>query len=768
MIQILNEQPYPGDVEEMIYKFPYTLDPFQKHANDSIRNGRDTIVCVPTSSGKTLVAKMAIFHTIKTSPNKRIALTVPVKALADDIYENFKQEFFKEGITVGIMTGDKKIDIDSTVVILTAEILRNTLINSSDPEHSTEEIKDRRCLVNSLGCVIMDEIHYTNDPDRGSVWEETIMSLPEHVQLVGLSATVSDPKSFVEWIVSCHNRPLTLIISHKRIVPLHHNIYVNGKYYQIMNQSLVYSSKQFHLAKTAHNLYTKEREQAHKSLLNKQMISDLVVSLKKKEMLPTIFFSYSRNNCEDKYPAMVHVDLIDHHERAEIEAIFNAHMVPIARLCQSSASIGKLKDLLMRGVGYHHSGMLPPLKNIVQILFNKKLIKVLFATETLSVGVNMPTRTVVFLELEKYTDAGKRFITTAEYRQASGRAGRRGLDVCGDSIIAPMYDFPDEGDLKGVLVGSMPAIQSKFKYNYRMFLNVSNIEDFVKKSLINKEYSRDIEAYSKEIEELEKLLVSVPHTDDIVKLYKLEHGLSKDLGGGLKVSLNKIQFKELSRLKRTVPTGDYAEYINNIEIEKKIKHRQDVIDNYKSYTQDTYKKISRNLTRMGYEGIKALMASQINVCNSLLLTECIYGDLMVGLMSPEIVALLSIFVNSGNKNIYIETKSYTGSIVSPQIGLVEKIREKLIDCEEDKSDFCDWELSYEYVELAYNWASGLSMFEMLSTLEEHEGNFVKNILKIREIVQEVISVCKLVHKHEILPELEKIENLLIRDIVSIF
>lgn len=786
-IQVLKNSPYTEKFETSICSFPFELDPFQKHAHDAILNNRDVIVCAATSLGKTTVCKIALLYAIKTDPTKRAALTVPVKALADDIYENFKKDFLEYGITVGILTGDKKIDIDSQVVILTAEILRNTLVNGLDENQYTDTMKERKTLVQSLKTVVIDEIHYLNDPDRGTVWEETLMTLPKSVQLVGLSATINDPEDFVRWLYIQRKVPLTLIIADKRIIPLRHYVYVplidekddkenlKGKLVQLMDSNGVYSSNNFVKAKNDYLKYFKRREAQHKSRFDGKLINEVTQYMQVKELLPAIFFSYSRSSCEDRYPPLVHVDLIDYRERSEIEKIFDSYMRPILPLCKNSSSVSKLRDLLVKGIAYHHSGMMPCLKSVVQLLFSKKLIKVLFATETLSVGVNMPTRTVVFLELEKYTDNGvKRFLTPAEYKQAAGRAGRRGMDIAGDAIILPIFgEFPEEGNVKKVLTGSMPAIKSKFQFNYRLYLNVKgydNIVDFVSKSILEKEFYKDIQSYEEETKKLQESVEDITITEDMLKLYELEtKSVSMDFG--IKISLDKKKLKEQEKLKKTVCQKDYEVFLKNKETERKISLNRQRVEDCKNYIRDTYTKIQENLFNMGFvDNIKGVIASQVNMCNPLLLSECMINNFLEGLTPVEIVVVLSIFCNPIKKSEELcelpEDKELKES-VSRIIKISEK-RKWLMGHElNDPGLYCSWDITYDYVEIVYNWALGMEVSDLLTQYGEQEGNFVKNILKLEELVQEVINICKLIHNFELVPVLEKIESLIIRDIVLV-
>jgi antiviral helicase SKI2 len=234
-------------VKDPAITYPFECDHFQNHAFNSIENGNDVFVSVPTSGGKTIVGEYAIVHAIKKL-NKKVIYTSPIKSLSNEKYNEFKTKFAPYGITVGLLTGDNKIDVDSDCLIVTAEILRNSLYQLKEKiEYTDRQINEE--YVNDIGCVIMDEIHFMNDLERGKVWEETICMLSPSIQLVMLSATVSNPEKFVKWISVCHQKKVSLIIVTKRLIPLEHFIYINDKEYKFLDGTNTFNVEQYMTAK---------------------------------------------------------------------------------------------------------------------------------------------------------------------------------------------------------------------------------------------------------------------------------------------------------------------------------------------------------------------------------------------------------------------------------------------------------------------------------------------------------------------------------------
>lgn len=793
-----------------VITFNYTPDHFQNHAFNSIEAGEDVYVAVPTSGGKTTVAKYAIAHAIKKL-GLRAVYTTPVKALSNEKFNEMKDEFKDIG-TIGLMTGDNKINPDADIILMTAEILRNSLFDLKNSIEN-ENRKLTPNIVDSIGVVVIDEIHFANDKDRGTVWEETIILLKD-IPIVMLSATVKNPENYVGWISKCRNRTVNLIKVEKRIIPLRHYIYVYGKMYKFLDEFGEFKESEL---VTAMKRYCKGRdvlkEDRDKNIIvpkrtsfvdNVSVINDLVrdmnnVGLVKDDenSLPALFFSFSKKNCE-KFANSVQLNLVDHTERSEIESIYNYHMQKYRDIYgEHIYQVANIRELILRGIGYHHSGLLTVLREIVEILFKKGLIKVLFATETFAVGVNTPTRTTVFMELEKYeSGVGKRFVTTAEYLQMSGRAGRRGLDTFGTVIIMPFYSFPETSDLRNVALGELPEVKSRLKFDYSFFLkmihsNRMSLDEFYHKSLLYHEHQLTLQSQSVE---LANLSAEIDKTNQLIEfegidisqlenLIELEE-LSNQYIGNFKVNLTKDQMKRLKKLESTVKSNKKLYElkpiaINKKKLEQKLKFITKEHDTLKSYLTFLSGSNLQLLEMWGYvfQGEitpKGIIASQINECNSIILTEIIVRDLLYDLSPEEIVGLIAIFTEPIKSDSIdgIVRKSVATDSINLRITEIESFIEEYSMNEQNmiENSFDNWNLSYAYIDLALKWANCSDSAEIINTLRElgeYEGQFVKNMNRVYNIINDVECICKMLGKIDLIPNLNQAAKLIIRDIVNV-
>ena len=383
---------------EIAYKFPYELDNFQKQGIYGIHNNENVLITAHTGSGKTVLAIYAIAHALKH--NKKVIYTSPTKSLSNQKFSEFKEKFE----SVGILTGDIKMNPDAQCIIMTTEILRNMLYKENNTENASSSYS-LNMDINEIGAVIFDEVHYINDPDRGKVWEEVIVLLPPQIILVMLSATIDKPDEFASWIGDIKQKPIHLIPTSHRVVPLKHYYWKgtqfinnNGKdeisWTMIEMLSASGEFKNYDIMRNKFKVYD----------VNKLM-DKLVDYLVDENYIPALFFKFSRKKCEELC-RMVRKNLLTHEEMSSVEKIFNFQMRNYKKIYEKLPQYQSVYDQLLKGVVYHHSGLIPILKEIIEILYSKGLIKILFATETFSIGVNMPTKTVLFTDLDKYDNMG--------------------------------------------------------------------------------------------------------------------------------------------------------------------------------------------------------------------------------------------------------------------------------------------------------------------------------------------------------------------------
>ncbi len=415
------------------------LDPFQEQAVSAIERGESLIVAAPTGCGKTLIAEYAM--EISLRKGKRAVYTAPVKALSNQKFRDFRRLFGEEA--VGIQTGDVTINQGAPLLIMTTEIFRNLILEDSG-------------RLEGIHYAIFDEIHYLDDPERGTVWEESIILAPREIRFMCLSATVPNIKELTCWMEAVRQTPFTMIEETRRPVPLEH-FFFSPKYGMMTIKAV--------RRKFRRNPSERKRF-IHRRSSSKRIVQKVI----DEGNIPALYFCFNRKACE--YNAELHsrLSLIDEEERLKVKTLVD-ELVDKYSL-SGYERIGHLRMLWEAGTGYHHAGMLPAAKEIVERLFTAGLIKLLFCTETFSLGINMPARSVIFDELEKFDGVEFKYLMTREYNQMAGRAGRRGMDEVGYVYSQIVPEAVDPAQLERFLYGQNERINSRFFASYSTILNL--------------------------------------------------------------------------------------------------------------------------------------------------------------------------------------------------------------------------------------------------------------------------------------------------------
>lgn len=421
--------------------FPFELDDFQKQAIAALNAGRSVVVCAPTGSGKTLIGEYAIYRAL--SRQRRVFYTTPLKALSNQKLRDFRECFGAD--RVGLLTGDMTVNRDAPILVMTTEIFRNMLYGTPIGEVGTS--------LTDVEAVVLDECHYMNDRQRGTVWEESVIYCPPEVQLVALSATVANSGQLTDWIDQVHG-PTELIHSEFRPVPL-----------------------QFHFCRPSglSPLLKKDQKAINPSLKTKGQqrgrmegvsIAYVVSQLQQRDMLPAIYFIFSRKGCDKAVNELNHLSLVNADEAARLKPQIDAFL-------ERNPDAGRSGHVepLYRGIAAHHAGILPAWKGLVEELFQQGLIKVVFATETLAAGINMPARTTVISSLSKRTDRGHRLLNASEFLQMAGRAGRRGMDLLG-YVLTVQTRFEGASEASYLATSGADPLISQFTPSYGMVLNL--------------------------------------------------------------------------------------------------------------------------------------------------------------------------------------------------------------------------------------------------------------------------------------------------------
>ena len=419
----------------------FPLDPFQQDAIRSISQGHSVVVCAPTGSGKTVIAEFAAMRAI--AQGRKLFYTTPLKALSNQKYHDLKAQYGEAN--VGLLTGDVSVNRDARIIVMTTEIFRNMLYG----------INENVGMLGYLGYVVLDECHYMNDSERGTVWEESIIYCPDNIQLVALSATVANAAELTDWINEVHH-DTRLIWSDFRPVPLRFSYYDRERLMPLF-EAPGKMNKKLKLDLKGQKFVKKQRFFRP---------NELITQMHEKDMLPAIFFTFSRKDCDKHLEYTQTLKILNPGERRLLNEKVDAFLALNPFLADSTA-IPSIRN----GFASHHAGLLPGMKHLVETLFQQGLIKAVFATETLAAGINMPARSTVITKISKRTNDGHRILTASEFLQMSGRAGRRGMDPVGYVIVVSSQY---EGAMEAATLASSPAdpLNSQFTPTYGMVLNL--------------------------------------------------------------------------------------------------------------------------------------------------------------------------------------------------------------------------------------------------------------------------------------------------------
>ncbi|KAG8834632.1 ATP-dependent RNA helicase mtr4 [Serendipita sp. 399] len=510
--------------------YPFKLDPFQDVSIFAIQRNESVLVSAHTSAGKTVVAEYAVAQCLRGKQ----------RALSNQKY----RELLKDFGDVGLMTGDVTINPTASCLVMTTEasvcvthesgasypcqILRSMIYRGSE-------------IVREVAWVIFDEIHYMRDKERGVVWEETLILLPDSVRFVFLSATIPNAKQFAEWVCKVHQQPCHVIYTDFRPTPLQHYLFPTGGegIYLVVNEKSEFREDNFQKAmsliadasgedpasvSSGKGRAGKSRKGGPKGVSDIYKIVKMIMT---KGFNPIIVFSFSKRDCEGNALMMAKLEFNSTEEQEMVSKIFSNAISSLSDDDKILPQVEHLLPLLRRGIGIHHGGLLPILKELIEILFQEGLIKVLFATETFSIGLNMPAKTVVFTSVRKFDGKDFRTITSGEYIQMSGRAGRRGLDDRG--VVIMMVDKQlDPTSAKTMVKGEADRLDSAFHLSYNMILNLMRVEGVSPEFMLEHcffqfQNSATIPSLEKELDDTETLYagIVVPEEDAVGEYFDL-------------------------------------------------------------------------------------------------------------------------------------------------------------------------------------------------------------------------------------------------------
>uniref|UniRef100_A0A3B5QET1 Exosome RNA helicase MTR4 n=1 Tax=Xiphophorus maculatus TaxID=8083 RepID=A0A3B5QET1_XIPMA len=520
-------KPLKPRVGKAAKEYPFVLDPFQREAILCIDNNQSVLVSAHTSAGKTVCAEYAIALALREK--QRVIFTSPIKALSNQKY----REMYEEFQDVGLMTGDVTINPTASCLVMTTEILRSMLYRGSE-------------IMREVAWVVFDEIHYMRDAERGVVWEETIILLPDNVHYVFLSATIPNAKQFAEWICHLHKQPCHVVYTDYRPTPLQHYIFPAGGdgLHLVVDENGDFREDNFN---TAMQVLRDAGESGGSSGGGPSSVFKIVKMIMERNFQPVIIFSFSKKDCEAYALQVSKLDFNNDDEKRLVEEVFNNAVDCLSDEDKKLPQVEHVLPLLKRGIGIHHGGLLPILKETIEILFSEGLLKALFATETFAMGINMPARTVLFTSARKFDGKNHRFITSGEYIQMSGRAGRRGMDDRG--IVIFMVDekmSPAVG--KQLLKGSADPLNSAFHLTYNMVLNLLRVEEInpeymLEKSFYQFQHYRALPGVVEKIKKLEEQYhtIEIPNEESVITYFKIRQQLAK-LGKEIQEFIHKPKY----------------------------------------------------------------------------------------------------------------------------------------------------------------------------------------------------------------------------------
>ena len=716
------------------------LSDFQTKAIDAIHAGYHVLITAHTGSGKTLPAEKAIEYF--TSQGKSVIYTAPIKALSNQKFHEFTKKF--SNLQVGIFTGDNKHNPSADVLIMTTEILQNKLI------HPTASHLDFN--MEKVGCVIFDEVHYLDDEDRGTVWEKSIILLPQHIQMVMLSATIGKKEQFASWIERIKERKVVICSTDKRVVPLVYYQFFSANPKVIDNTKDPVTKKLLESRQNKLIEITEDSMDKNKKCLKllkepthrKQVLNQLCIQLKEKEMFPCLCFVFSRKQVEE-LARDITTPLFDPGEKDyEIEPICRQLLVSRLKNWKEYVALPEYRfylDLLHKGIGVHHAGMLPVFREMMEILYDQKYIQLLFATETFAIGLNMPTKTVCFTSVYKHDGHSLRTLYPHEFIQMSGRAGRRNLDTIGHVILLTnLYEPLESVYMKQLLHSPPKVLKSKFKLGYSLLLQSTDCE-FVKKSLMMEDIDYQIQVSAKKIAILQEDCDGIFY--DFSRIQSYVEWREK-----LPLSKNKSKH-ELTKKMREVECLELFEELEKFDkrtaLVKEIEYETERKEYAEGYIDRQLASIDQVLETNGFkESPKMEIASMLHEVHPLVFTDLLVKyDFFKEYSTVDFFMLLSCFCEMKVQDSYLK--------MSP-------------DCLKDECMFMktrmnnylqeEWnhELSasgqeviqYDLMEFIQKWMNCENEQESLSVLQEVKmkkgvfiGDFIKACLKMVNIAKEL-------------------------------
>lgn len=818
---IICDLTYPKQKEELyehFYKlFKYPLHDFQKWAIESTVNGCHTLACAPTGTGKSVCAEFAVeyFHSI----GKKTIYCSPIKSLSNQKYHDFTEKY--PHISIGILTGDIKTNPTADVLIMTTEILLNKLYQIKSTISSTNSSTSFDMdIYNELGCVVFDEIHMINDQDRGHVWENSIIMLPPHIQIIGLSATLDNPEKFAKWIETKGNltdepmKPIYLTRKLDRPVPLTHYSFitttsgifksikdksVHAQINEVINKPFIIQSPEtgFNEANFLkinkmcklfdyHQVYSKRPH----------VLNQVSKYLVENEMLPALCYVFSRKQLEicareitvpllefdSKVPYTIHYEC----EQMLRKLPNYQEYLHLPEYCE-------LVELLQKGIAIHHAGMMPILREMVEILFAKGRIKMLFCTTSVAIGLNLPVKTCIFTDIYKYDGSQLCMLQSHEYVQAAGRAGRLGLDTVGNVIhLNNLFRSNDNTvSYKNMLKGAPQTLVSKFQISYNLILNLVEIGNTEYTHFANKSMrSGDIESQANQLRDQAKIV-----KQEMMRLENCIHQSNIDVdltNTYIKLTEDKMKYvnkkrKEIEKqIQQIVDDNKFIQ--QDVETVSKYKAKHNELDSLNFQIEGTTTFMSNNVLCMvnlleNHEfmlenelTVKGTIATKLREIHCLVFANLVFNGKLDGLTACQLVNILSCFTNIKVSESMAQTTVYSKDNVV--VEFVKQLNQDFLYWSGLESDLCihtgmDYTIHYDLMDWVTDWCESdceqtckFILQELIKYKGIFLGDFIKALLKINNICSELQNIAEMTQNMGLLQVLKQIPAMTLKFVAT--
>ena len=820
-MKICNEEyPLQSKHDLLFNHWNFPLSNFQKYAIEGASKGIHILATAHTGSGKTLIAEFAILHIRQR--HKRVIYTSPIKALSNQKMREFQTKF--PDITFGILTGDNRFNPEADVLIMTTEILRNTLFQQQMIKEGTlkKENADLYFDMNfekELGCVIFDEVHYINDQHRGSVWEETIMMLPKTTQMIMLSATIDKPEKFAKWIENEKKQEVWLCPTHERVIPLTHYSYftlpesqfkkfprdLQDEIHNVYNKPLIL--KEHNKAFIDKHYHMTKRVMGHLSKANVWVnqyfaFNQLVQYLKTKERLPAIAFIFSRAKAQ-LFAEKVNISLFE--KDSKIPSIIEKECKQILMKLSNYKEYLQLPEyniligLLKKGIAVHHAGMPQVFRELIENLFDKKYVRLLCATETFAVGLNMPTKSVIFPFLYKFDGISMRPLYSHEYGQMAGRAGRRGIDIAGD--IYHMANLIQSGNnaltvtpYREMLTGNPQTLSSKFQIHYNLLLRLISVNNFdfqtfISKSMLSESIQKELSFVTDSLnvakERFNKKILNVKTPQDILKQYMdIQSSIHSYKG-----KKRKAMHREIGRLENihrhlkadTIKIDEKNQLKNEVQqLEKRVHDIETYIEAEIKLILEILKEhlfIEQSLDNTYTLTEKGSFATNIQEIHCLAMADILSQKQFDLLTDSEFVAVLSTFARVSMPDDQRVTSVAQVKASPNVIAILSKIQESYrfyenIESRQQLTFTEGGDLHWDLCELMLDWCNSTDdeackrVYENAQLYRISLGEFIKAILKINNVARELEKVAMIQSNMTLLDKIKKVPILTLKSVVT--